>query len=200
MENSIMRGNNRFWILLLAIGMLAVAGCTENDLDESDADVFLAVLDVDAGPVVPGATTGVCSLDPSITCLENSTCSLQAAGNCDLSAEILCELPLWTVNFEVKPLNAGAVMTPLNDVELVDVDVVYTGGLVIPPRTLEIGVVIPVGGTGSVSFEPVNINEITADSTNVVLEFSWHARTVGGQNVEIFGGGGATLQILDCLP
>jgi hypothetical protein len=200
MEYSIMRGKNRFWILLLAIGLLAVSGCTENGLDESDADVFLSVVGFEAGPVIPGATTGTCSLNAAITCLQDSTCSDQGAGNCDLDGGILCELPMWKYDFMVEPLNAGASQTPLNNVEIVSVDVVYTGGLAIAPRTLELGVVIPVGGSGSIEFTPINEEDLTSDSTSVNLAFTWHARSLNGQTVEVQGGGGNTLNIQDCLP
>lgn len=197
-----MCGSKRFWMILIVLALLAVSGgCTENNLDESDANVVLAVISSDtSGAVEPGATTGVCSLDAGIQCLDDSTCSDQAAGNCELSVEILCVLPQWEFDFEVLPLNEGAELSPLNNVEIVAVDVVYTGGLVIPDRTLDVGIVVPVGSAGSHTFEPVNTEDITSDDTSVTLAFTWRARTLGGDSVDVQGGGGATLQIQDCLP
>jgi len=59
-----MRGKNRWWILWLAAAVLVAPACSENDLDESDADVILEVMGFSA-PAVTGEVVLVLAASPA---------------------------------------------------------------------------------------------------------------------------------------
>lgn len=190
-----MHGKNRFWILLLVIGLLAVTGCTENDLDESEADVWLAITGFTAPPVVAGEPEGTCQADPGVECNQDSDCEF---GICDLVVGSGCDIQNWTITFKVEPLNEGALLSNLNSVIVDRIDVTFPGGgptgYVLTP-----GTVIDVAGGGTVNFPPILIQDLVTDSTAFPVEFAYTAHTANGNSVEVVGGTGNVLVIEDCL-
>jgi len=196
-----MRSARYWWILALAAALLVVGGCTDNNLDESDADVILEIIGASTPPVTGQADTGMCSLSDTpclsaFDCPDNETCDLP------FDPED-CTIQDWNFQFRNEPLNEGGDAEPYNDVVVEGLTVQYFdsgGGVYAPNRIIPLGIVIPAAGTGSVTFPPIALDDITTDNTTVTLVFSFVARTVTGLTVTVEGGNGALLTIEDCLP
>ena len=65
-----------------AVLLLMVAACTENNLDKSEADVFLETTSINMPQVEIVDFEGTCSGDGSIECQSDATCAAQFAGFC----------------------------------------------------------------------------------------------------------------------
>jgi len=198
-----MRGTNRWWILLLAVVLLAATACTENDLDESEASVVLEILGI-SNPEVQGDTGGAgqCTGDPSIPCLDNQICADNQAGTCDFP-DALCTVTDWTVSVANQPLNDAGLESPFNDIVVISVIISYfnlDGSNYAPDRTVPIGATIRAGSIGTMTFAPIAFDDISTDNTTVNLILAFDAVTVSGEDVEVAGGNGAQLFIEDCIP
>ncbi len=194
-----MRGPNRRWILLLAMVLLAGAGCTENDLDESEADVLLEILSVTNPPITGEAEFGNCSVSVALQCLDNNNCPegevcILPPGGSE------CVITEWSVTFANKPLSSGASTTPYNDVVVENLTLTYDDGAYAGAQVLAIGQVIEADSTGTITFFPIAIDEVAADNTTVAVGMTFTAKTVTGLSVFVAGGTGSQLLIEDCLP
>ena len=197
-----MRGRNRWWILGLAVVLLGAPACTENNLDESEANVILEILGVNNPEVTGDIGAGSCSLNPAIICLDNSDCVDQLAGFCEFP-NALCTVADWVVDMANQPLNEGGATSPFNDVVIYSVTLTYVnidGSPYAAPRIVPINATIQAGATGSVSFAPIAFDDLTVDNTTVNVLMTFVAQTVSGHAVTIAGGTGAQLFIEDCLP
>ncbi len=115
-----MRRPNRWWMVGLAAMLIVVApACTENDLDDSEADVILQVLAV-SNPLI-AESAGTCSGAGQVECFFDGDCVPDTAGNpttpCVLPPQ-LCTIFEWSVSMKNEPLSSGANTSPFNDVNL----------------------------------------------------------------------------------
>jgi hypothetical protein len=197
-----MRGTNRWWILLLAVVLLATSACTENDLDESEASVVLEILGINNPPVTGEVELGTCSITMSLQCLDNNNCPegevciLPPPGGG-------CEITDWTVNVANKPLNEAGMETPFNDIVVRRVLASYTnldGSLYAPDRWIPVGATIEANSMGGMTFAPIAFDDLTVDNTTINVRLGFDALTVSGEDVEVAGGQGTQLFIEDCIP
>ena len=201
-----MSASKRWWmVLVVAVVMLAAPSCTENDLDESDADVILEILGIN-NPDVQGDTgAGSCSGDPTIICLDSQVCQDNQAGFCDFVAAE-CTIVDWTVAVKNSPLNQAGIVSPLNDIVISSVTLSYLeqDGVTayVPDSTVPLSVTILAGTQGSIEFAPLSFDDLAAggDSLTVDVLMSFAAQTVSGHAVTIVGGTGSQLFIEDCIP
>ena len=179
-----MRGTNRFALALLVVGIVVPGlSCNGTSLDSGDAaDV---VLEVQTIPQIPPIQA---TFDA-------------ASGTC-----LYTVAPI-NVTLENRPLSASAANSrPFNDIVAQTVTLTYTwvpeSGIVTPPRTMDIGGTVPVGGTVAVSFPPITLDDLLAynlsghTATNVTMIF--RGRTVDGNNMVAEGRGGA-MSINSCV-
>jgi len=157
-------------ILMIPVAVLLLAGaCTSNGLDNGDsADVILEIAGFTTPPVTAAtSTTGFCSTSTAIGCTVDTDCpGLETCiiGGCTLT------VVEWVVNLSnvpKTPLAAG----PGNDIAMIDVDIIYsfldpvTGVPVLAnpaPRTFGLGgQVITAGGTGSIPFPPIALQDLS---------------------------------------
>lgn len=195
-----MRGRNRWWILVLAVVVLGITACTENDLDESEANVVLEITGINNPAVTGDIGAGTCSLNAAIICLDNSDCVDQAAGFCEFA---LCTVADWVVDVRNQPLNEGGMESPFNDIVVSSVRLTYLnidGSSYAVDSIVPLSATIEANGTGVISFAPIAFNDLTTDNTTINVLFAFVAQTVAGQAVNIAGGTGAQLFIEDCLP
>jgi hypothetical protein len=197
-----MRGTNRWWILLLAVVLLAASACTENDLDESEASVLLEVLGVSNPPVTGEVELGTCSITVSLTCLDNNNCPegevciLPPGGS-------VCEITDWTASLANKPLNEAGMESPFNDIVVSRVVASYLnldGSAYAPDRSIPVGATIQANSIGTIAFAPIAFDDLTADNTTINVVLGFDAVTVSGEDVEVAGGQGTQLFIEDCIP
>ena len=195
-----MRNSNRWWMICMLAALLVVSGCTDNSLDESEADVILKVLGI-SDPVVE-AELGECQNDSSIQCGVDGDCPLDNLNNptgpCILSPEP-CTISEWSISMANEALNSSGSVSPFNDVVVDSVVISYdweSGVPVTPDRTVILGQVIEAGASGSVSFFPITFGDLVEDNTTVGLTFQFKAFTISGHNpVMVFGGQGNDLFI-----
>ena len=193
-----MRGRNRWWILWLAVVLLAVPACTENDLDESDSDVVLEVVNATTPPVTGDVVLGTCSLSgtdclTTDNCPEGEVCNLPPPGSSE------CLIPQWSFNLANRPWSSGAIESPYNDVVMDRVDVVYTwSDASVTTGSIGLaGVTIPANGQVNVSFYPIGTDDFLFDDTIVNLGLRFLGDTIAGQDVDFVAN--AQLFIEDCM-
>jgi hypothetical protein len=186
---------------MLAVALLGVAACTENELDESDADVILEILGITNPSVTGQVELGTCSVSGN-DCLTIDDCPIGEF--CDLPVVPgECLITEWSVSLSNKPLNEGGVETPFNDIVVNTVTITYTtqgGAMYAPARTVQLGTVIQASSNGTVTFAPITFDDLSADNTTINLGLLFSADTVSGNAVSVFGGTGAQLFIEDCIP
>jgi hypothetical protein len=187
------------WILGLAAALLLAPACTENDLDESDGDVFLTMVGNSQPAVEAGDVEGFCSLDPTIECDNNIDCSNQGLGSCEFVPTSGCDVKEWSITFKNNPLNDGAVESELNGAVVESMVITYPPATGISPLLVQVGLTIPVGSTGTVIFRPILQQDITVDGVDIGLSFTWQAESVAGQDIEVIGAAGGVLRIEECL-
>jgi hypothetical protein len=199
MEIPSMRGPNYLWILWLAAALVLAPACTENDLDESDADVFLTMVGNSQPAVEAGDVQGFCSGNNTIECNNDLTCSDQGLGFCVFVPTSGCDVKEWSITFQNNPINDGAIESDLNGAVVESLVITYPPATGLSPLLVRIGLTIPVGGTGTLLFRPILQQEITVDGVDIAVDFTWQAESVAGQEIEVIGANGGVLRIEECL-
>ena len=198
-----MRRPNRWWILCALAVMLAVPACTENNLDESDADVILQILGVVNPPIE--SEPGECQNDTSKICQNDGDCPLDNTGTptgpCILPLEA-CTISEWSVSMLNSPLNEGGSEGPFNDIVVISLDLMYDwdDALGVPgdptSASIPVGQTILAGSGGTVNFFPIAVQDIAADQTTVSVTMVFRGQTVSGHAVA--SATGALLSIQNC--
>ncbi len=166
--------NGRKWNVLVAAVVLAAAGCTGDSLDDGDsADVVLEVFSI---PQIPPITTAV-----------------SGAG---------CTFIVTSVNVTLRnQATNDVVASPFGDIRLETVTLSYDWFTLpaTPTRTLSIGGTIPVGGSGSVSFPPILLQDLSTGYAGATasVDMLFRGRTVAGQDVQASARGSA-LSVSSC--
>jgi len=188
-----MRGIYLRSILMLAVAaaVLIVPACSSESFDDGGTgDVFMLFTAFDAPPVKANRTTatqGTCTLTGAL-CTVNGDCGVNEV--CARADVCLLEVEDWRVTVAAEPKNPLAV-EPFNDIVMLFVDIVYAWNnplLSSPPQTVGLGnVAIPAGGTGQVTFPPIQTDVINNNpafegaSADLVLTFT--GRTVEGTTI-----------------
>ena len=156
--------------LSVAVLLLAVTGCTNDDLDDSgSADVVLEIETLENPPVSAtlDSTSGAC----------------------------IFQVSDWRFGARNLPKNDLAGESGFNDISMTQVTITYQwiGGAVTPQRVVGLGgIIIPVNGTASLELQPIAFDDLngglqgsTANLTmlfeGVTVEGSRVSQTVGRQ-------------------
>lgn len=180
-----MRGTNRWFMRLVALGLLVPAlSCTNDALDDGgSADVVLVVQTIPAIPAVTATEVapGVCAFTVSST----------------------------SVTLQSTPKNSVVVSAPLNEIVMETVTISYNwpssppvpDAPPTPTRTLVIGGRIPVGASNTVSFPPILLQDLRTghEGHTAILTMVFRGHTVEGAPVEARGEG-AELSVNSCVP
>ena len=168
-----MRGIKTILMIPVAAVLLLAGACTGNGLDDgSSAQVVLEIVSFTTPPVTAATNTaGFCSATTAIACTGDADCPLNEV--CNIGG---CTLTVvdWTVAFSNVPKNSLAA-APANDIAMIDVTISYSfpGAGNPAPRTFGLGgQVITTGGTGSIAFPPIALQDLDAtlvSSTGGVL-------------------------------
>jgi len=164
----------RKWNVVFAAVVLIAAGCTGNSLDDGDsADVVLEVYNI---PQVPPVTTA----------LNGAICTFTVTN--------------MTVSLQNRPKNE-LVTSPFGDVVMQSVTLSYNWDTLppTPTRTVNVGGTIAVGSTGTVSFAPIVLGDLTntyaGHSASVSAVF--RGATVAGDAVQ--ASAGFSFSVNSCL-
>jgi len=180
-----MRGIKTILMFAAAAVLVLAAACTGNGFDDGDsADVVLEVVSFTTPPVTAATNTaGFCSLTTVIACTVDADCPLAevcSIGGCTLTVVD------WTVALANVPKTTLAV-GPANDIAMIDVTISYNFPVGSPaPRTFGLGgQVIQTGGTGSLTFPPIALQDLGAGlvSTTGSLLMSFRGQTLEGTAV-----------------
>jgi hypothetical protein len=181
-----MRGIKTILMIPVAAVLLLVGACTGNGLDNGDsADVILEIVSFTTPPVTAATNTaGFCSITTTIACTVDADCGLETCviGGCNLTVVD------WTVALANVPKNSLAA-GPANDIAMIDVTISYVFPGVSPaPRTFGLGgQVIQTGGTGSITFPPMALQDLDASlvSSTGSLTLSFRGQTLEGTMVSL---------------
>ncbi len=166
-------------LLLLCVTALcvAVAGCTDSNVDDADSAPVVFEVSVLGKPPVQA------TLD-------------QATGNC------VFVVTDWTATALNVPKNGTAITSPFNDIELLDMTVSYTcvSGQSCPPdRTFGITGTVPANGSVGFIFPPILLDDldVTQAGTTLLMDMTFRSTTVAGDNITYFSSD--TLPIAACI-
>jgi len=183
-----MRGIKTFLMIPVAAVLLLAGACTGNGLDDGDsAQVVLEITSFTTPPVTAATNTaGFCSATTTIACTVDADCpSLEVCniGGCTLTVVD------WTVSLANVPKNTLAA-APANDIAMIDVTISYGfPGVGNPaPRTFGLGgQVIQTGGTGSIAFPPIALQDLDASllSTTGSILMTFRGQTLEGTLVTL---------------
>ena len=182
-----MRGIKTILMIPVAAVLLLAAACTGNGLDNGDsADVVLEVVTFTTPPVTAAINTaGFCSTTTAIACTGDADCpSLEVCniGGCTLTVVD------WTVALSNVPKTSLAA-GPANDIAMIDVTISYTFPVVSPaPRTFGLGgQVITTGGTGSIMFPPLALQDLdpALEATTGSLLMTFRGQTLEGTAISL---------------
>ena len=194
-----MRGIKTILMIPAVALLLLVGACTSNGLDDSDsADVILEILDFNTPPVTASPnTSGFCSVTTTTACTVDADCGQEF---CNIGGYTLTVVD-WTVSFSNVPKNSLAA-SPGNDIAMIDVLITYgfPGGGNPAPRTFGLGgQVIPTGGSGTVTFPPLALQDLdpTLLSTTGSLLMDFRAQTLEGTAIRLVVGRALTVE--ECL-
>jgi len=180
-----MRGIKTILMIPVAAVLLLAGACTNSGLDDSDsADVILEVIGFTTPPVTASpntSTSGFCSATTTLACTVDADCP--ALEVCNIGGCILTVVD-WTVSLANVPKNSLAA-SPGNDIAMIDVLITYgfPGGGNPAPRTFGLGgQVIQTGGTASITFPPLALQDLnsTLVSTTGSLLMDFRAQTLEG--------------------
>lgn len=195
-----MRGIKTILMIPVAAVLLLAGACTNNGLDDGDsADVILEIISFTSPPVTATTnTSGFCNATTTIACTADADCPL--AEVCNIGG---CTLTVvdWTVTLSNVPKNSLAA-APGNDIAMIDVLITYgfPGAGNPAPRTFGLGSqVIQTGGTGSISFQPLALQDldVTLLSTTGSLLLEFHGQTLEGSAINLLATRDLTVQ--ECL-
>jgi hypothetical protein len=195
-----MRGIKALLAIPLAAVLLLAGGCTNNGYDDaSSADVALEVISFTTPPVTTTTnTSGFCSTSNTLACTQDADCpGLEV---CNIGGCIL-QVVDWNVALASVPKNSLAAVSA-NDVAMIDVAITYgfPGAANPAPRTIGLGgVVVPAGGTASLTFPPVALQDLdpSLESTSGSLILNFRGQTMEGTTINLQVG--RDLQIQACI-
>jgi hypothetical protein len=195
-----MRGIKALLMIPLAAALLLAGACTGNGYDDgSSADVVLQVVSFTTPPVTATTnTSGFCSTSTTLACTQAADCpgdEICNIGGCTL------QVVDWNVALSNIPKNSLAV-GPANDIAMVDVMITYgfAGAANPAPRAIGLGgVVIPTGGSSSITFPPVALQDLdpSLESSTGSLSMDFRGQTQEGTTITLTVG--RELQIEACL-
>jgi len=183
-----MHGIKTILMIPVAAVLLLAGACTNNGLDNgSSPDVILEVIGFSTPPVTASPnTSGFCSATTAIACTADADCPF--AEVCNIGG---CTLTVvdWTVTLSNVPKNSLAA-SPGNDIAMIDVLITYgfPGAGNPAPRTFGLGgQVIQTGGTGSILFQPLALQDLDATllSTTGSLLLEFHGQTLEGSAINL---------------
>jgi hypothetical protein len=180
-----MRGIKTILMIPVAAVLLLAGACTGNALDDGDsAAVILEIINFTTPPVTAATnTSGFCSATTVLACNVDADCP--AFEICNIGG---CTLTVvdWTVSLANVPKNSLAA-GPYNDIAMIDVTISYTfPGLSPAPRTFGLGgQVIQTGGTGSINFIPIALQDLDASlvSSTGSLLMTFRGQTLEGTTI-----------------
>jgi hypothetical protein len=183
-----MRGIKTILMIPAAAVLLLAGACTGNALDNGNsADVILEIISFTTPPVTAAINTaGFCSATTTIACTVDADCGL-LGGVCLIGG---CTLTVvdWTVALSNVPKNSLAA-GPANDIAMIDVSITYGFPLGNPaPRVFGLGgQVITTGGTGSIAFQPIALQDLNAglESSTGSLLMTFRGQTLEGSAVNL---------------
>lgn len=190
-----MRGIKTILMIPVAAVLLLAGACTNNAYDDAGgADVILEIVSFTTPPVTAATNTaGFCSTTTTIACTVDADCpglEVCTIGGCTLT------VVEWTVAFSNVPKNSLAA-GPANDIVMIGVDITYffidpLTGLPVAgnpaPRTFGLGgQVITTGGTGSIAFPPIALQDLdpTLLSSTGRLEMNFGGQTLEGTPINL---------------
>ena len=199
-----MRGIKTILMIPVAAVLLLAGACSGNGFDDgSSAQVVLEIVSFATPPVTASTNTaGFCSTTTTIACTVDADCpGLEVCniGGCTLTVVD------WTVGLSNVPKNSLAV-GPANDVAMIDVSIVY--GFVDPltllpvvlPRSFGLGgQVITTGGSGSITFPPIALQDLDPAllSTTGRLTMTFRGQTQEGTIITLTVGRDLTVE--ECI-
>jgi len=182
-----MRGIKTILMIPAAAVLLLAGACTGNALDNGNsADVVLEIISFTTPPVTAAINTnGFCSTTTTIGCTIDADCpglEVCTIGGCTLTVVD------WTVSLSNVPKNSLAA-GPANDIAMIDVSITYGFPLGNPaPRVFGLGgQVITTGGTGSIAFQPIALQDLNAalESSTGSLLMTFRGQTLEGSAVNL---------------
>ena len=183
-----MRGIKTILMIPVAAVLLLAGACTGNGLDDgSSAQVILEIVSFTTPPVSAATNTaGFCSSTTTIACTVDADCpGLEVCniGGCTLTVVD------WNVALSNVPKNSLAA-APANDIAMIDVTITYgfPGAGNPAPRSFGLGgQVITTGGTGSIAFAPIALQDLdpTLLSTTGSLLLTFRGQTQEGSIVAL---------------
>ena len=181
-----MRGIKALLVIPMAAVLLLAGACTNNGYDDgASADVVLEVLGFTNPPVTASlATDGLCSATTTTVCMADADCP--ATETCVFG----CSLTVvdWAVSLANVPKSTLAA-GPANDIVMIDVGVTYAGltPVVMPTAFGLGGQVIPTGGSGSVTFQPIRLNDLDPghESSTASLFLTFSGQTQEGTAISM---------------
>ena len=194
-----MRGIKTILMIPVAAVLLLAGACTGNSLDNnSGPQIVLEIISFTTPPVTAAvSTTGFCSTTTALGCTVSTDCpSLETCviGGCTLTVVD------WSVAFANVPKNTLAA-GPANDVAMIDVTISYAFPGVNPaPRVFGLGgQVIQTGGTGSIAFPPIALQDLDPSlvSTTGGLTLTFHGQTLEGTTIVYTVGRDLTIE--ECI-
>ncbi len=176
-----MNKRNRLeWIPVLALLLLAMAGCTtDGSVDDADGAPVQLEIQIQDNPPVEAQE------DPNFGCL--------------------FEVREWTATAFNIPKNAEAGTEPFNDIVLQDVSILYTwdppdpAGWAPPiPRVVPLTGTVPVGASIAFSYTPIFLDDVSSalEGRTAALSMTFRARTVAGESITLTTGD--TLSVNAC--
>ncbi len=180
-----MRGIKRILMVPVAAVLLLAGACTGNGLDNGDsAAVILEIINFTTPNVTAATNTaGFCSITTNIACTDDADCGVNG-GVCNIGG---CTLTVvdWTVNLANVPKNSLAA-EPSNDIAMIDVTISYPD-FGVAPRTFGLGgQVVPTGGSTSITFPPIALQDVTSlASTTGSLMMTFRGQTLEGTTITL---------------
>jgi hypothetical protein len=171
-----MRSSHGWSILFLALAFVAAGGCSHDGLDDGDsADVVMEIRTMETQPITAAQSQG--------------------GGGCTFT------IVEWTATVANVPKSelAGPDSSPFNDIIVDSVTITYEWlnpafGTV--TRVKGLAGTIPADETGSISFSPIEPEDIPSDGVSANLTMLFQGHTV--ENESVSATAGATLIVNSC--